>query len=71
VVAADVLYERESVAPLLELLPRLGPVAWVADPGRCWADGFLARAAGFARIATRSRGVVGIHKLTWPGMGVD
>ena len=34
VLACDVLYERPSVAMLLNLLPRLAPVAWVADPGR-------------------------------------
>ena len=34
VLAADVLYERRNVALLLELLPRLGPDALLADPGR-------------------------------------
>src|SRR5690606_38385275 len=34
VLAADVLYERQSVATLAALLPRLAPEAWIADPGR-------------------------------------
>jgi predicted nicotinamide N-methyase len=32
VLAADVLYERASVAPLLSLLPRLAAEVWLADP---------------------------------------
>jgi predicted nicotinamide N-methyase len=63
VLAADVMYERESVAPLLELLPRLAPEAWIADPGRAHASTFLARAAGEWRITTATCGVVRIHKL--------
>ncbi len=37
VLAADVLYEREDIAPLLELVPRLlapGGEFWLAEPGR-------------------------------------
>ncbi len=34
VLAADVLYERASVAQLLALLPRLAPRVLLADPGR-------------------------------------
>ena len=41
VLAADVLYERGSVALLLSLLPRLAPEAWLADPGRPAAAAFL------------------------------
>ena len=33
VLAADVCYERRNVALLLELMPQLGPEAWLADPG--------------------------------------
>ena len=44
VLAADVLYERPGVAMLLELLPRLAPAAWVADPGRPAAEAFLEQA---------------------------
>jgi predicted nicotinamide N-methyase len=64
VLAADVLYERASVAPLLSLLPRLAPEAWLADPGRPAAGAFLGQAAkrGWA-VETRVRGVVRIHRL--------
>ncbi len=41
VLAADVLYEHRNVAPLLELLPRLGEQALLADPGRPAARSFL------------------------------
>src|SRR5215218_3042429 len=41
VLAADLLYERASVAQLLALLPRLAPEAWLADPGRPPAGAFL------------------------------
>lgn len=44
VLAADILYERASVARLLSLLPRLAPEAWLADPGRPAADAFLTEA---------------------------
>jgi predicted nicotinamide N-methyase len=63
VLAADVLYERASVAPLLSLLPRLAPEAWVADPGRPAADVFLERAARRWPIDTSARDVVRIHRL--------
>jgi predicted nicotinamide N-methyase len=62
-VAADVLYERSSVAPLLSLLPNLAAEAWVADPGRPAADAFLEAAADRWSIGTRPRGVVRIHRL--------
>src|SRR3954454_11018908 len=51
-VAADVLYERRAVAPLLDLLPRLAPRAWVADPGRPAAGAFLERAWERWRVDT-------------------
>lgn len=41
VVAADVLYEPKTVPVLLDLLPRLGREAWVADPGRPREPQFL------------------------------
>lgn len=63
VVAADVLYERPSVALLLSLLPRLAPAAWVADPGRPAADAFLEQAERRWRIETRRRGVVRLHRI--------
>jgi predicted nicotinamide N-methyase len=63
VVASDVLYERPSVALLLELLPRLAPVAWIADPGRPAADAFFEQARKRWRIETRVRGVVQVHRI--------
>lgn len=63
VLAADVLYERASVAPLLSLLPRLAPEAWLADPGRPAADAFLERVGDRWRIETRVRDVVSVHRL--------
>lgn len=44
VLAADVLYERRNVDPLLALLPRLAPEIWLADPGRPHAAAFLEQA---------------------------
>ena len=65
VLAADVLYERESSAPLLALLPRLGPEAWLADPGRTSALAFLEEARRRWRVESHARGVVTIHRLTY------
>lgn len=62
--AADVLYERQSVATLLSLLPRLAPEAWLADPGRPAADAFMEQAERRGwHVETRLRGVVGLHRL--------
>jgi predicted nicotinamide N-methyase len=66
VLAADVLYERASVALLLSLLPQLAPEAWLADPGRPAADAFLEEARRRWRVGTRVRDVVHIHRL-WLG----
>jgi predicted nicotinamide N-methyase len=63
VLAADVLYERASVAPLLSLLPRLAPEAWLADPGRPAAGAFLEQAGRRWSVETRLRDVVRIHRL--------
>ena len=52
VLAADLLYERRNVAPLVELLPRLAPEALVALAGRPYEDEFLA-AVKFERVADR------------------
>jgi len=64
VLAADVLYERQNVAVLLSLLPRLAPEAWLADPGRPAAEPFMERASerGWL-VETRTRGVVQLHRL--------
>jgi predicted nicotinamide N-methyase len=63
VLAADVLYERPSVAGLLSVLPRLAPAAWLADPGRPAAGAFLEQAQRRWAVETRVRGVVEIHRL--------
>jgi predicted nicotinamide N-methyase len=63
VLAADVFYQRASVAPLLLLLPRLAPEVWLADPGRPAADAFLRQAGRRWSVRTRVRNVVRIHRL--------
>jgi predicted nicotinamide N-methyase len=63
VLAADVLYERASVARLLSLLPRLAPEAWLADPGRPAASAFVEQAARRWPVETRDRDVVLLHRL--------
>jgi predicted nicotinamide N-methyase len=63
VLAADVLYERTSLATLLALLPRLAPEAWIADPGRPAASAFLEQAEARWPVDTRVRGIVSIHRL--------
>jgi predicted nicotinamide N-methyase len=61
--AADVLYERASVAPLLSLLPRLAPEALLADPGRPATGAFLEEADRRWPVETQVRGVVSIYRL--------
>jgi predicted nicotinamide N-methyase len=61
--ASDVLYERPGVAMLLNLLPRLAPVAWVADPGRPASGAFFEQATKRWQIETRVRGVVQVHRI--------
>lgn len=63
VLAADVLYERSSVALLLTLLPRLGREVWLADPGRSVADEFFEQAAHRWSVETSVRDEVEIHRL--------
>ena len=63
VLAADVLYERASVAPLLSLLPRLAREAWLADPGRPAAGAFIEQAGRRWPVETRVRDVVRVHRL--------
>jgi predicted nicotinamide N-methyase len=63
VLAADVLYERPSVAALLSLLPPPAPEVWIADPGRPAAEAFLEQARRRWSVATRQSGVVSIHRI--------
>lgn len=65
VVAADVLYEKEDVAPLLDLLPRLvtaGGVAWLAEPRRTTSQAFVDRAAAAGWRST----VTEVTRDPWP-----
>jgi predicted nicotinamide N-methyase len=64
VLAADVLYERPTVARMLSLLPRLAPRAMIADPSRPTAAVFLeqARERGWP-IETVKRGVIDVHRI--------
>src|SRR4051795_2808894 len=55
VLAADVLYERRHLDPLLDLLPRLAGEVWLADPGRPPLEDFLARAEADWAVEARSR----------------
>jgi predicted nicotinamide N-methyase len=64
VLAADVLYERASVAPLLSLLPRLAPEVWLADPGRPAAGAFIEQAGRRWPVETGVRDVVRVHRLS-------
>jgi predicted nicotinamide N-methyase len=63
VLAADLLYERASIGPLLSLLPRLAPEAWLADPGRPAGVAFLDQAGSRWPIETFVREVVLLHRL--------
>jgi predicted nicotinamide N-methyase len=65
--AADVLYERRNVEPLLALLERLAPSAVVADPRRPAAGEFLERAAALWKVETeelQASPLVRLHRLT-------
>ncbi len=64
VLAADVLYERASVALLLSLLPRLGGEVWLADPGRPAAAAFIEQARRRWTMTSRVRDGMEIHRLT-------
>jgi predicted nicotinamide N-methyase len=63
VLASDVLYEDVSVAPLLSLLPRLAPEAWLANPGRLPAEVFIEQAGRRWSIESRVRDTVRIHRI--------
>ncbi len=61
--AADVLYGRWNVEPLLSLMPRLAPLAWIGDPGRSVAEAFFEQARRRWPVETHTRGVVQLHRL--------
>jgi predicted nicotinamide N-methyase len=62
-IGADVLYERQSVAALLELLPRLAPEALIADPGRPASHPFVERAESRWDLETTRSGMVSLYRL--------
>jgi predicted nicotinamide N-methyase len=51
--AADVLYERRNVEPLLERLRELAPVAYVGLAGRPYEAEFLRKAGSVVEVAER------------------
>jgi predicted nicotinamide N-methyase len=53
VIAADVLYERRNVEPLLERLRELAPIAYVGLAGRPYEAEFLGKAGSAIEIAER------------------
>jgi predicted nicotinamide N-methyase len=63
VLGSDILYERPSVAMLLDLLPRLAPQAWIADPERPASEAFLEEAKRRWSVETTVRGVVHLHRI--------
>lgn len=63
VLAADVLYEAESIGALLSLMPRLASQAWLADPGRVETVAFLELAGQRWPVETLDRGLVLLHRL--------
>ncbi len=67
VVAADVLYERGSAELLADLLPRLAPEAWVADPGRPASAAMIGKLELARPPETAKRGVAAIHRLAFAG----
>lgn len=62
-VAADVLYMRQAVGELIELLPQLAPEIWLADPGRSFTEPFLERARDIWAIDSVQRGVVTLYRM--------
>ncbi len=63
VLLADVLYEARNVAPLLELLPRLGREVLLADPDRATAAPFLEAATDRWHFTTTRDDRVLVHRL--------
>ena len=65
VIAADILYERGTVAKLESLLPRLAPEAWIADPGRSAGEAFLERARHRWAVKTTVGDPISIYRLNF------
>jgi predicted nicotinamide N-methyase len=66
-IAADVLYERHSVAALLSLLPRLAPEALIADPGRPASHPFVEQASARWELGTTRSELVSLYRLKFGG----
>ena len=66
VLAADVLYERSSVALLLSLLPQLAPEVLLADPGRPPVEDFIAGAEENWMVEAGEQDGVKLYRLTRP-----
>ena len=62
-IAADVLYERPGVAQLLEILPKLAPEAWIADPNRPAAEAFFEQVGRRWSVETSVHDVISVHRL--------
>ena len=62
-VGADVLYERQSVAALLSLLPRLSDEALIADPGRPASHPFIEQAERRWELRTTRSGEISLYGL--------
>jgi predicted nicotinamide N-methyase len=69
VLGADLLYEEDSVEPLLALLPRLAPQALLTTPSREPARAFLEQARDRWSVETWQRGVTGVHRIRVPDQG--
>ena len=68
VLASDVTYEERNLSPILDLLPRLGGEAWIADPGRATSPEFLERADDLAERRTTqdsNHPHVSVHRFRW------
>ena len=63
VFASDVLYERQSVARLLSLLPRIAPEAWITDPGREASAVFFDHAWERWDVEALRDGVITLHRV--------
>jgi len=64
VLAADVLYQLDKIAQLLDLLPQLGDEVWIADPSRSMAQAFIDRAPRRWSVETSGEDeVVQIYRL--------
>lgn len=65
--AADVLYEEEDIAPLLDLAPRLlapGARFWLAEPGRRASQAFVT-----AALASGWPDDPSVYERDWPELG--